>query len=123
MLAKPASPTYRDGHHPLVNQAGMERYYAEVIELLGARTATGQDEVPNRIGVTDYDGELFNAGLFSSMLGFLLRRRPAAPTQITDSHGVERWESDYRNDSFWGRPQVPRLCRISRLSGRRSNMA
>lgn len=104
MLARPASSTYWDGHHPQVSQAGMERYYGEIIQQLGARAATEADDVPNRISLTDHGGKLSTAGLASPMLGILLPERPGEPVSVVNTHGVERQECDYRNNSVLGSP-------------------
>lgn len=102
MLAKPASPTYWDGHHPLISQAGMEDYYTQIIQLLGARAAAPSDEVPNRITLADYEGQLSTEGLPNPLLGFLLPAQPGAPVKVRDTNGVERWECDYKSNSVLG---------------------
>ncbi len=102
MLARPSDPSYWDGHHPQVNQAGMDRYYSEIIQQLGARAATESDQVPNRISLTDHDGKLSCEGLPNPLLGFLLPQSPGAPVKVTDANGVERWECDYLNNSVLG---------------------
>ncbi|MDH0705426.1 GMC oxidoreductase [Pseudomonas sp. GD03862] len=104
MLARPSSPDYWDGHHPHISQASMDGYYAEIANQLGARAATEEDDVPNRIGLTNHDGKLSSAGLANPMLGFLLPQQPGAPVKMTDAHGVDRWECDYRNNSVLGSP-------------------
>lgn len=104
MLAKPASPAYWDGHHPLITQAGMNQYYAEIIELLGARAATEDDKAPNRISQTDYDGKLSTAGLANPLLGILLPQQPGTASKVVTKHGLERWECEFKNDSVLGSP-------------------
>ncbi|NIE73637.1 GMC family oxidoreductase [Pantoea sp. Ap-967] len=102
MLAKPASPTYWDGHHPSISQARMDDYYTQVIQLLGARAAAPSDQVPNRISLTDYEGQLSTEGLANPLLGFLLPDQPGVPAKVTDANGVDRWECDYKSNSVLG---------------------
>ena len=102
MLAKPASPTYWDGRHPLISQAQMDDYYTQVIQLLGARAAAPSDQVPNRISLTDYEGQLSTEGLANPFLGFLLPAQPGVPVKVRDTNGVDRWECDYKSNSVLG---------------------
>lgn len=104
MLAKPSNPAYWDGRHPQISQAGMDKYYSEIIALLQTRAATEEDKSPNRISETNYGGELSTAGLASPLIGVLFPKQPGSASKVTDANGIDRWECDYRNNSVLGSP-------------------
>lgn len=104
MLARPSNPAYWDGRHPQLSKEGMEKYYAEVIDLLQARAATNEDRIPNSIGETNYDGKLSTVGLANPLIGVLFPKQAGTASKIIDAHGIERWECEYRNNSVLGSP-------------------
>ncbi|KAB2688469.1 GMC family oxidoreductase N-terminal domain-containing protein [Brucella tritici] len=104
MLARPSDPAYWDGRHPQISKEGMEKYYLEVIDLLKARAATSEDRIPNSIDQSNYDGKLSTAGLSNPLIGVLFPKQVGIATKITDEHGIDRWECEYRNNSILGSP-------------------
>ena len=104
MLGKPIRPDYWDARHPDISSERMEAYYVEMLALLEARPISPGDLVPNSLDQTNYGGELSNAGMKSPALGLLLPKQPGRPFKVIDQNGVERWESDMRNNSFLGSP-------------------
>ncbi|WP_094782937.1 GMC oxidoreductase [Paraburkholderia ribeironis] len=104
VLGRPFDPKYWETRHPQISQERMESYYDEILALLNARPVSPHDMVPNSIDQTNYNGELSNAGLKNSPIGILLPEMPGQPVKLVDPHGVERWESDMRNNSFLGSP-------------------
>lgn len=104
MLTRPSSPTYWDGHHPQISQAQMDGYYSEIANLLGARAVLDTDQVPNSLAQTNYAGALSNEGMASPLIGILLPEQPGTATKVVDHLGIERWESDFRNNSVLGSP-------------------
>ncbi|TKC92240.1 GMC family oxidoreductase [Trinickia terrae] len=101
-LDKPLAPNYWDNHHPEISQAGMERYYNEILEALDARALTPQDQVPNRIEEANYNGLLTCLG--NPPVAMLIPKRPGFPSKVVDRNGIERWECDMKNNSFLGSP-------------------
>ncbi|MEM5373162.1 GMC oxidoreductase, partial [Paraburkholderia azotifigens] len=104
VLGRPFNPGYWNDRHPEISQSLMDSYYDEMLTLLNARPVSPQDRVPNAIDQTGYQGELSNAGLRNSPVGILLPQIPGQAAKVIDRHGVERWESDMRNNSFLGSP-------------------
>ncbi|AFQ51129.1 hypothetical protein GEM_4740 [Burkholderia cepacia GG4] len=104
VLGKPFNPGYWSNRHPEISQEGMDKYYDEILGFLAARPVSPHDMVPNSFDQTNYDGELSNAGLRNSPVGILLPERPGEARKVVDRNGVERWESDMRNNSFLGSP-------------------
>lgn len=104
MLGRPAKPNYWDDRHPDISQAYMDKYYDEMLALLDARPLSQHDMIPNRLEQTNYHGELSSEGMRTPSVGILLPETPGLPSKVVDRHGVERWESDMRNNSFLGSP-------------------
>lgn len=104
MLAKPSDPDYWANRHPLISKSAMDNYYAEIIALLQARSATDDDHVPNTVNQTNYDGVLSTKGLSNPFIGILLPAHPGTTQKVTDGNGVTRWECEYKNNSILGSP-------------------
>lgn len=101
-MDRPLVPGYWDGRHPALCNADMERYYAELLETYQARPLTAQDQVPNSIETTDYNGTLKCLG--HPAVAFLMAERPGHTAKRVDANGIERWECDMQNNSFLGSP-------------------
>ncbi|MEM5435854.1 GMC oxidoreductase [Paraburkholderia diazotrophica] len=104
VLGRPFDPRYWDHWDPRISQEHMESYYDEILALLDARPVCPDDEVPNRIDGTNYNGELSNAGLRNAPVGILLPKYPGHASKVSAGYGLERWECDMRNNSFLGSP-------------------
>ncbi len=104
MLAKPSDPEYWANRHPLISKSAMDNYYSEIIALLQARPVTDEDQVPNSVSQTSYDGVLSTQGLPNPFIGILLPAHPGTAQKVTDGYGVTRWECEYKNNSILGSP-------------------
>ncbi len=101
-MDRPLLPEYWDNRHPDLCAADMERYYQELLATYQARPLTANDQVPNSIEQTDYDGTLKCLG--HPAVAFLMPENPGHPTKRVDRNGVERIECDMQNNSFLGSP-------------------
>ena len=105
---RPMAENFWENHAPGISDAAMSPHYDAVLNRMGSVTPMADHRIPNTSAVR-FKG-------FSSIepaapppdprIGYLLPEDADNPRLLTDEHGVQRWEVDYKgnDDGFLGSP-------------------
>ena len=106
---RPLAKNYWDNHAPGISEQSMSRHYDTVLERMDSVTPMADHRIPNTsvARFKDYDDLSPAKPPPDPRIGYAIPDDPDNPQKLTDEHGIERHEVDYRanEDGFLGSPQ------------------
>lgn len=106
---RPLAERYWEGHHAAISDAVMSPHYDAVLARMDSTTPMADHRIPNTSAARFKNHPVLEPATPppDPRLGFMLPEDPDHPVKVTDEHGVERYEVDYKgnDDGFLGSPK------------------